>query len=107
MAVMVPWSLKQREERVDDYEVRRKEPTVTPVLDPPKRAIRSTMSAAINMDAGAVVVGNDPAEDDELTWLDSNLWAEGIDYERWAPIADPSPGSAFADRLDFLDRPEV
>jgi len=37
---------------------------------------------------------------------DSYDWPEGIDYDKWAPIARPAPAGAFADPLDFLDLPE-
>jgi hypothetical protein len=100
--------LKQAEERVDAPDVRRKEPSVTPVLDPPQSAKRSTASAAIELDVPAPAVsGEDAAEADEVTLLDAHFWAEGIDYERWAPIVEPSPRSAFADPLDLLDRDQV
>jgi hypothetical protein len=77
-------------------------PKVTPVLDPPKAATRSTESAAlvvwnVSIDAGP------EAESDPSSWLDSAFWAEGIDYDRWSSVAQPSARSAFADRLDVVD----
>ena len=34
---------------------------------------------------------------------DDGDWPSGIDYEKWAPIAQPSPRSAFADPLNLPD----
>jgi hypothetical protein len=42
-------------------------------------------------------------EGDSTSWLDSNFWPEGIDYDKWATVVRPSPRSAFADRLDIVD----
>jgi hypothetical protein len=78
---------------------------MTPVLDPPKRATRSTESAAVSLETSAIfstVIELQP-EGDATSGLDSNYWPEGIDYDRWAGVARPSPRSAFADRLDVVD----
>lgn len=74
------------------------------VLDPPRRASRSTESAAVEVEKStiATVIEFEP-EADTATWFDSNSWPEGIDYEKWSVVARPSPRSAFADRLDIVD----
>ncbi len=72
------------------------------VLDPPKNATRSTESAAVEF-ASVLVHDLSDAEADEVSWLGSGLWPEGIDYEKWGKVAKPSPRSAFADRLDIVD----
>ena len=77
---------------------------MTPVLDPPKRATRSTQSAAVDLEVSTLDLTDDLApEADETSWLDSHNWPEGIDYEKWSKVARPSPRSAFADRLDIVD----
>jgi hypothetical protein len=80
---------------------------MTPVLDPPRRAKRSTESAAVNLGRFVVVAINEVAvEGDSTSWLDSNFWPEGIDYDKWSAVVRPSPRSAFADRLDIVDLAE-
>jgi len=80
-----------------------KGPKVTPVLDPPLRATRSTKSAAVSLETLTVTtVSESPAEGDSSSWLDTNYWPEGIDYEKWSAVVRPSPRSAFADRLDIV-----
>jgi hypothetical protein len=95
--------IARREERVDACQVP-KELKMTLVLDPPTIATRSTWSAALSLE-GAIFsteVELQP-EADEASILDSHCWPEGIDYARWAAVAQPSPRSAFADRLDIVD----
>ncbi len=95
--------LKPKEEAVDDCQVPTKGPRMTPILDPPRQAIRSTKSAAVNVETCAVSTVHELAEADSTSWLDSNYWPEGIDYDRWGAVVKPSPRSAFADRLDVVD----
>jgi hypothetical protein len=86
----------------DDEDVP-KEPVVTPVLDPPRSAVRSTRSAAVTLlGVTSVEIGATP-EVEPTDWLNSAYWAEGIDYERWSSVVRTSPRSAFADRLDIVD----
>jgi hypothetical protein len=80
---------------------------MTPVLDPPRRAKRSTESATVNLDRILVETIDEVAvEGDSMSWFDSNFWPEGIDYDKWAAVVRPSPRSAFADRLDIVDLTE-
>lgn len=77
---------------------------MTPVLDPPKIATPSTGSAALSLVEAIFSTEVEPQpEADEASMLDSNYWPEGIDYEKWSAVAQPSPRSAFADRLDIVD----
>lgn len=81
-----------------------KEHEMTPVLDLPTIATLSTESAAVSMEAGAIFsTAIEPRpEADEPMSFDTNYWPEGIDYARWAVVAQPSPRRAFADRLDIV-----
>jgi hypothetical protein len=80
---------------------------MTPVLDPPRRAKRSTEAAAVNLDRILVETIDEVAvEGDSTSWLDSKFWPEGIDYDKWAAVVRPSSRSAFADRLDIVDLAE-
>jgi hypothetical protein len=76
---------------------------MTPVLDPPKIATRSTGSAAVTLSSVAFVDVQPQPEVEPTDWFDSSVWPEGIDYERWAAVVKPAPREAFADRLDVVD----
>lgn len=76
---------------------------MTPVLDPPKRATPSTGSAALTLASALSADVQLEPEVEPTDWLDSKLWPEGIDYEKWSAVVKPSPRGAFADRLEVVD----
>lgn len=75
---------------------------MTPLIALPPEVAAPTRVAA------TMVVYMRPPRTGEPTeeLVGSDYWPDGIDYDRWAPIAQPSPVGAFADPLDFLDLPE-
>jgi hypothetical protein len=77
---------------------------MTPVLDAPTIATVSTESAAVSFEVEETfsTIAEPRPEADEPMSLDTNYWPEGIDYARWAAVAQPSTRSAFADRLDIV-----
>jgi hypothetical protein len=76
---------------------------MTPIITLPPEAVTPTRGVPVTM-----VVNMRPLRASEPTEdaVELDYWPEGIDYDKWAPIARPASGGAFANPLDFLDLPE-
>jgi hypothetical protein len=68
---------------------------MTPAIAPPPEYYPPTRSAAFVVPAPQYVRA-------EVDVFESDF-PDGIDYDRWAGIVDPSPRDGFADRLDLID----
>lgn len=76
---------------------------MTPLVAVPPQAVPPTRGVPVTM-----VLTMRPASLAEPTEdaVEIDYWPAGIDYDKWAPIAQPSPAGSFADPLAFLDLPE-
>ncbi len=69
-----------------------------PDATPPTRGVPVTM-VVVN------VRSTDASEATEDA-VELDYWPAGIDYAKWAPLAQPAGAGTFADPLDFLDLPD-
>ncbi len=75
---------------------------MTPLIALPPDATSPTRGVPVAM-VVVSVPGSRPHEATEDA-LEMDYWPAGIDYDKWAPLAQPAANGTFADPLDFLDR---
>ncbi len=72
---------------------------MTPLIALPPAAMPPTRGVPVAMIVNMrKAITNEATE--EMAELD--YWPAGIDYDKWAPLAEPAAAGTFADPLDFL-----
>jgi hypothetical protein len=74
-----------------------------PELPPPPRVANAVIVKGIASNASAATISASVYVPYTVPLVGEPDWPSGIEYDKWAPVVQPSPRQAFADRLDIVE----